>query len=88
MSLKFGVQMYNSKTLRLRNFVKRRSLIWKRSWLPMGDDATGIPRAGNGTVSRSSAVVSVSTNAQDCRFPILFFKYGKKLRGSSRYASA
>jgi hypothetical protein len=43
--------MYNSKTLRLRNSMKERSLIWQRSRLPVGDDSIGIPRFGNGTVS-------------------------------------
>lgn len=87
LALQFGVQMYNSKTLRLRNWVKRRSLIWKRSRLPVGNDPIGIPCSGHGTVGHSRAAVMVYANADDCRFPILFFKYGKRLRGSSRYAS-
>jgi hypothetical protein len=64
--------MYNSKTLRLRNSLKERSLIWQRSRLPVGDDGIGIPRFGNGTVSvfqgggRWSALTRMITDSQSC----------------------
>jgi hypothetical protein len=64
--------MYNSKTLRLHNSLKERSLIWQRSRLPVGDDGIGLPRFGHGTVSvfqgggRWSALTRMITDSLSC----------------------
>lgn len=59
--------------------LKRRSLIWKRSGLPVGYN----------TVRRPEATVTGVTNAGAAGSHFSFFvRNGKRLRGSSRFASA
>lgn len=45
----FGVQMYNSKC-EVSGPMKERSLIWQRSWIPVGDVGARVPCACDGPV--------------------------------------
>lgn len=57
----FGVQMYNSE-LKARQFDEKAVTDWERCWLPMGDDAAGIPGPRHVPVRRrpGSAVAEVA----------------------------
>ena len=62
----------------------------QETWLPVGDDASGIFNRSNGAVSVSCACTSVAFSQMvetndGSRY--IFFRYGQRIRGGSRFAT-